>query len=144
MQPNRVNRRNSNRATNDLLHFLQITLQLLVAVENFFGGLINSLPFAGKIKLLLAPVDHERLKVALHGTGLLTNSGLGNSNLAALEKLLVSTKSAKILKFSICIHWYCYAQYKYNLSAGQSKRHTKRCLSNMILFANEPMPSFFE
>ena len=73
MQPNRVNRGNPYRATNHLLHFLQIALQLLIAMENFLGGLINSLPFTGEIKLLLTAINHQRLKVALHRASLLTN-----------------------------------------------------------------------
>jgi hypothetical protein len=69
-----------------------------------FAASYTRWPFARQLELLLAAVDQQRLEMPLHRTGLLAHRRLRDAvNLAAFEKLLVSTRSAKILKFSICM-----------------------------------------
>jgi len=62
----------------DLAHLLHLAGDLLVAVEDVLGRLIQAAALAGEAELLLAPVDDEHVEVLLHGAELLADGGLGD------------------------------------------------------------------
>lgn len=73
MKSDTVDGGDADRARDDLSHFHQLTEKLLVTVEDFLCGLIDTLAFACELKLLLATVDKQRCEVFLHRSCLLAN-----------------------------------------------------------------------
>jgi hypothetical protein len=76
VQADGVDGRDADGAADDLLHLLQLALQLLIDVEDFLRRLIDALALARQVELLLAAVDHQRLEIALHGARLLAHGRL--------------------------------------------------------------------
>ena len=76
MQSDRIDGRDADRATDDLLHLLQFAQELVVLVEDLLGRFVDAEPLAGELKLLLAPIDEQRLEMPLHGASLLTDGRL--------------------------------------------------------------------
>jgi hypothetical protein len=76
VQPDRVNRRDANRAADHLLHLLQFREQFLVGVQHLLRRLVHALPLARELKLLLTAVDEEGLEVPLHRARLLADRRL--------------------------------------------------------------------
>ena len=57
---------NMDGAANDLLHFLQLAVELVVEIEYLFGGFEEFLTFAGQAELFLAAVNNEDIEMLFH------------------------------------------------------------------------------
>jgi len=68
-----------NRSANDLLHFLKLACELIVAVQNFLGTVVEFISLASQTELFLAPINDKHIKMAFHGTKLLTYGRLGDA-----------------------------------------------------------------
>ena len=101
VQADRVNRGNADRPADDFFHLLQLAHELVVGVQHLLGRLVDAVTFARELKLLLAPVDQQRLKMALHRPRLLTHRRLGDaiefSGLGKALRLHQVRKNFKIL-----------------------------------------------
>ena len=76
VQADGVDRGDADGTADDFLHLLQLALQFLVNVQDLLRRLIDALTFTGKIELLLAAINHQRLEIPLHRTGLLAGRRL--------------------------------------------------------------------
>lgn len=79
VQADRVDGGNADRAANHLFHLLQLAHQLVVGVQDLLGRFVNPVAFARQLELLLAAIDQQRFKMALHGARLLAHRGLGDA-----------------------------------------------------------------
>ena len=76
MEADGVDRRDADRAADDLLHLLQLAQEFLVLVQDFLRRLVHPQALARELELLLAAIDQQRLEMPLHRTRLLTDGGL--------------------------------------------------------------------
>ena len=66
MQTNTVHGGNVDCAANDFLHLLQLTVELIVQVEDLFGRFVELLSFACEAELLLAAINDQDTEMFFH------------------------------------------------------------------------------
>src|SRR5262249_20950167 len=76
MKADAVDRRDADRAGNDVLDFLQPAVQGVVGLNDLFAEIVQDLALARETELLLAALNQQRLELALQRTDLLAHGGL--------------------------------------------------------------------
>jgi hypothetical protein len=79
VEPDRVDGRDPDRPAHHLLHLLELGEEPLVGVEHVLRRLVDPLPLARQLELLLAAVHQQGLEVPLHRAGLLADRRLGDA-----------------------------------------------------------------
>jgi hypothetical protein len=106
VQADAVNGRDVDRAAYDLAHFLKLACELLVAVKQVLGAVVELLPFGCKMErfwlrsMMTMPKPRS---IAL--SCWLTADCVMPLSLAALEKLWLSTRSQNIFSFQRAYVW---------------------------------------
>src|SRR4030095_6408763 len=79
MQPDTVDRRQPDRARNNIFDFLQLAVQSVVGLNNLLAVIVKNLTLPGEPEFLFTSLDQQRFENPLQGTNLLADRRLGHT-----------------------------------------------------------------
>ena len=105
MKSDAINRRNTNRARDNILHLLQPVVQGIIRLDDLLAEIVKNFSLAGQPELFFAPLNQQGLERPFKGTDLLADRRLRDLiDLRRFGKTLRFCKVTEDLQ-TLNLHW---------------------------------------